>query len=549
MASHQIDYSEDRFSANDRPLPLGRALREHDARKKHQEAGRKRVETRDRNRANQANPQPLLQQSAVAAAAANHQSPASHPPETPRPMAPVPRGGPSHTPALQRPALQAVSLNTAPTYPTLYQVPSSPALYLPTPASTRAQVPSSTAPYFPTPASTQAQANNGGLQWFAGLSDEERALILSSLDSIMFRPAATITVIKHISNYHYFRPSMTTITTAGRLDQGLDDEEPGWDQQRDDDPADREEHAPPASSLQLTMRDVQPSYPRTRKRKRVEDNEDDSEEEDNEEPSQPKKKSRSIAGLPEEHQKICDAAFDLLKIELTLRMPFPVAVGRGRNARARVDPFNELLLQAFTDAAFDLKLEDLEPTKADLDLIRSRVPQYRLALKVVAREVVPSAYELVNIEDLDDPTEAKINAVLEKNRKKVNDLLDTFIYADPKNIAPDTMFCHKSIQRVFTGYYFGSGDNNRAFYFDGETRVRLVTLALIVVAILCAIEEWSTGRWENKPFSHKNYFKAYKGTLAGLQKWMDRSEKRVADGREPTNVTVDVLERLLRVAR
>ncbi|KAJ7738628.1 hypothetical protein B0H16DRAFT_94845 [Mycena metata] len=468
-------------------------------------------------------------------------------------MAPLPRGGPSHAPTPQRTPLQAVSLNTAPTYPTLYQLPNSPALYRPTPSSTQAQVPSSTAVYFQTPPSTQAQANNGGLQWFAGLSDEERALILNSLEGVdnpNYLPPRRDNHGNQVNQQLPLLQAFDDNDNDGRRDQDLDDEEPGWAQQRDDDPADREEHAPPASSLQVTMRDVQPSYPRTRKRKRVEDDEDDSEEEDNEEPSQPKKKkSRSIASLPEEHQKICDAAFDLLKIELTLRMPFPVAVGRGRTARARADPFNELLLQAFTDAAFDMKLEDVEPIKADLDLIRSRVPQYRSALKVVARAVVPSAYGLVDIEDLDDPTEANINAVLEKNRKKVNDLLDTFIYADPENIAPDAMFCHKSIQRVFTGYYFGRGDNNRAFYFDGETRVPLVTLALIVVAILCAIEEWSTGRWESKSFSHKNYFKAYKATLAGLQKWMDRSEKRVADGREPTNVTVDVLERLLRVAR
>ncbi|KAJ7723078.1 hypothetical protein B0H16DRAFT_1599478 [Mycena metata] len=330
----------------------------------------------------------------------------------------------------------------------------------------------------------------------------------------------------------------------------------GWGQMPDDGPVDREEQSGPVSSLQINMRTIEPAYPRARKRQRAIDDEEDSEEEDDDagEPSAPKKKkSRSIADLPEEHQKICDAAFDNLKIELTLHTPFPVSVGRGRSARAHTDKFTELLLTAFTEAAFELELEDVEPTKADLALIRSRVPQFRSGLKATAREFVPGAYGFVDILTLRNPTQADINTQVEKNRHKVNGLLETFIYTDPDKISPETMFGHQIFQHVFTAYYFGDGDKNRAFYFEGKGELPFVTIALVVVAVLCAIEEWSTGRRqtkkEAKKFSHKNYAKTYEATLAGLKKWQGHCEQRVQQGRDATNAATDLQERLLRVAR
>lgn len=132
-------------------------------RKKDQEAGKKRVQTRDRNKAQQANagnPQPPSHHVAVApqpAASGSH-----HPPETPRPMAPLPRVGPSQAPTPQRAPLQPVSLNTTPAYPSLNQLPSSPALY------------------FPTPPSTQVQPPDSGLEWFAMLSDTDKAALINS---------------------------------------------------------------------------------------------------------------------------------------------------------------------------------------------------------------------------------------------------------------------------------------------------------------------------------------------------------------------------------
>jgi hypothetical protein len=36
---------------------------------------------------------------------------------------------------------------------------------------------------------------------------------------------------------------------------------------------------------------------------------------------------------------------------------------------------------------------------------------------------------------------------------------------------------------VYTGYWFGANENDRAVYFKDKTRIELVTLAFIIVAV------------------------------------------------------------------
>ncbi|KAJ7160368.1 hypothetical protein C8R46DRAFT_1286089 [Mycena filopes] len=434
-------------------------------------------------------------------------------------------------------------------------------------------------PPFPTPPPTQSTS---AVDWFSSLPPDERTTLLNALNAggeegdLMFPRTSTSTYRspagssslsgsdagQHLPQLETFSGDNAPLYTDGDDGDGDNDQDSswgrrpndGWGQPSDDGPAD--EQSTPTSSLDITMRTVNPAYRRAHKRKRHADPADDEpsedeqdEDDDSEEMQRPKKKSRSIAGRPEEHQRICECAFDKIKIELALRKPFPVSVGRSRTARARTDEFMELILEAWTDAAFDLELEHVKPTKDDIDLIRARVPQFRSGLKVIARRFVPGAYQLIDIRTLKNPTQESINAQLEANRKTVNDIMETFIYTNPKDITPETIFGNEIIQHVFTTYFFGTGDNNRAFYFEGDEAVPLVTFALVVVAIFCGIEEWSTGRWENKQFTHKTYFNVYKSTLAGLNKWMAYSEKRVADGRTSTNATIAAQERLLRHAR
>jgi hypothetical protein len=62
-------------------------------------------------------------------------------------------------------------------------------------------------------------------------------------------------------------------------------------------------------------------------------------------------------------KKICEGAYAWLKIGMTHVNPFPV---RGKNTgslEAQIDEFDGMVLDAFTNAAFDLELDEVEPTE------------------------------------------------------------------------------------------------------------------------------------------------------------------------------------------
>ncbi|KAJ7934470.1 hypothetical protein B0H13DRAFT_2305572 [Mycena leptocephala] len=67
--------------------------------------------------------------------------------------------------------------------------------------------------------------------------------------------------------------------------------------------------------------------------------------------------------------------------------------------------------------------------------------------------------------------------------------------------------------------------------------------------VVCAIQEWSTGRWVGRKFSHKNYFTVYSKLLTGLTNWKDHSDTQVREKGAVRNITTDIQEALLRNAR
>ena len=55
---------------------------------------------------------------------------------------------------------------------------------------------------------------------------------------------------------------------------------------------------------------------------------------------------------------------------------------------------------------------------------------------------------------------------------------------DPNDTkAPNTMFTNAIFQLILNAIWFGTKECNRAFYFRDKTKLELVTLALIVVAV------------------------------------------------------------------
>ncbi|KAJ7751239.1 hypothetical protein DFH07DRAFT_961026 [Mycena maculata] len=312
----------------------------------------------------------------------------------------------------------------------------------------------------------------------------------------------------------------------------------------------------PVSSLEFTTRIVEASHQLKRKIREPQSaagKEKDGDTAANEAPSKKKKKaSRSITALPEEHQKICERAFTLVKAEITLSIPFPVAGKRRSKAdpAANNDDFAEIILRSFTNAAFDSGFPEAKPTRVDVALIRSRIPQFRSGIKKTAQLLVPETYSLKHISSLANPTTKLIATTIESNRKRVQEIVKTYFYKDPDNInVPETMFRNDIFQQVLNGYWFGEKEQDRAVYFKDKTYVELETLALIMVAVRCAIDEWTTGRWVLKVFSHSAYYTVYQKILGGLQTWKAHSDKQVSEMGAGRNLTLEALQDLLKNAR
>jgi hypothetical protein len=67
--------------------------------------------------------------------------------------------------------------------------------------------------------------------------------------------------------------------------------------------------------------------------------------------------------------------------------------------------------------------------------------------------------------------------------------------------------------------------------------------------VLCAIQEWSTGRRTDVSFTHAAYVKEYQRFLKGLRTWKAHAAKKLADKAALTDIADDLLEAMLRNAR
>ncbi|KAJ7850465.1 hypothetical protein B0H13DRAFT_2674451 [Mycena leptocephala] len=391
-------------------------------------------------------------------------------------------------------------------------------------------------------------ASENDLDWFTSLSLSQQAALLSSLKPTAMTTSALYDerssggqLEEHFDNQSLGGQGHYNLSDLGAEQGGLgsvdqNDEEPFRDQPwftpSENDGDNGDEPPAPVSSLQFTIRSIEPGYQQKQKKRRARMavTTEDSEDEDGDDidgPPKKKQKSRGISVLAADHQKICELAFHYVKRDVTHKLPFPVA--KKRPGRLQTDEFTELLLGSWTNAAFDLELENVEPTAEDIALIRARVPQFRSGIKVMARSFVPGVYQFENILTLPDPTPERIHEAMERNRKRVGTVLKTYHHLDPDQPGPGTMFRNVIIQYILTGYWFGENDADRAFYFKDMSRMELATVALILCAVVCAIEEWSTGRWQNKKFWHKNYFDLYQKLVSGLNKWKDHSDKDVRE--------------------
>ncbi|KAJ7277328.1 hypothetical protein C8J57DRAFT_1713723 [Mycena rebaudengoi] len=268
---------------------------------------------------------------------------------------------------------------------------------------------------------------------------------------------------------------------------------------------------------QMNIRAVQPAYQAKqgkRKQMAVRSDSDSAPDLGAAKPPPKKKKnqkSRSIKTIDENLHAILDVAFSFLKIDLTHFLPWPrVGVPSGPASQDN-NEIDTLLLKAFDAACEERGIDDVvECPEAALQLMRSRIPQFRAGLKELAQQRVVDTFDFVDLQKLEDPTPERIAECIAKNRERVVTLEKSFRYQDPYNTnIPNTMYRNKIIPALFSGYWFGPRSNNRAYYFRGLTRVSFITIALIMSAILCAVREWSTGRWVLVKFEAREFLQPY----------------------------------------
>ncbi|KDR68955.1 hypothetical protein GALMADRAFT_145972 [Galerina marginata CBS 339.88] len=188
-------------------------------------------------------------------------------------------------------------------------------------------------------------------------------------------------------------------------------------------------------------------------------------------------------------------------------------------------------MDSWFDACKKKGLEDVDPSIDELKRIKERTSQFRGQLKDNTQVLVAKMFGLIDPMTLAEPTAEQLEATLEHNRAIVTaHQKNKFWYKDPENPnLANSMFRAAIIQQVFNINWFGSGTYNRASYFAGETETPLVTIALIMDAVDCSVDSWSTGRYVLTAFSAVKYGPRYRRLLERLQEWKAFTVKEQVD--------------------
>lgn len=305
--------------------------------------------------------------------------------------------------------------------------------------------------------------------------------------------------------------------------------------------------------LQITMCSVEPKSVKKRKRaQRKKDRaarraqSDTSEDGDSDhQVHRKKKKSRSIKTFDEETQSILSVAYELCKQKLTLENPWPNDPKSDILAEDQLDEATEIAMHAWLEAWEKLELEEeREPGMDELQHICGRISQFRGQLRDHARIEVIEEYGFVNPKRINNPTPENLEAVRERNRALVASIKNSFWYTKPSETnLPDSMYKNAIIQNMLNLNWFGSGTFRRASFFAGQTSLPLVTIALILTAVLCAIDEWRTGERVTIPFQRDAYLRHYQKFLRNLTRWKEWSATQQRD------LTSELQESLLYNAR
>ncbi|KAJ7453526.1 hypothetical protein FB451DRAFT_1185332 [Mycena latifolia] len=254
--------------------------------------------------------------------------------------------------------------------------------------------------------------------------------------------------------------------------------------------------------------------------------------------------SRSIREIPLEHQPIVKATYPVIQREIVCTSGWAKDSPSGKPG-ASDDELGNMILDSWDEAHEALDLPYVgPPTTPEKNLIRSRVPAVRTAFRKVASQLVPGQFGLVDPQNLPNSTPELIAATVEANRAIIAKIEHTFYYSNPMDpTIPDTMYRHGVLQAVFNLTCFGKKGNRRGHYFTDMDAIPVETLALVVTAITCVLDEWKTGRQVDHKFEADPYAAYYDRALAHLRGWVTYNADKAIDVAKP------LLKNMLRVAR
>ncbi|KAL0951816.1 hypothetical protein HGRIS_008483 [Hohenbuehelia grisea] len=268
-----------------------------------------------------------------------------------------------------------------------------------------------------------------------------------------------------------------------------------------------------------------------------------SDDTDGDSPSIKKPRTRSIKQHSASVQNILKASYPRFKRMLSITNPFPKTPEECSLDAGEVIESAEMATAAWDEACEYLGV-DIEPNLDLLKPIQDRLAQFRGQLRDRVREQILSNYGLVEPSFIPNPTPERMAEAKLKNREMMLSIKKTFYYLNPLDTSiPDSMYRNSIIQTVLIAHWFAKGRKSHESHFKNMNRLPLVTIALIVTAVSCVLDEWLTGAEVKVKFSYSAYSSVFQKRLDLLKQWETFSATQVP------NLTHKLQEDLLRNAR
>ncbi|EPQ49844.1 hypothetical protein GLOTRDRAFT_51519 [Gloeophyllum trabeum ATCC 11539] len=174
-----------------------------------------------------------------------------------------------------------------------------------------------------------------------------------------------------------------------------------------------------------------------------------------------------------------------------------------------------MAMEAWT-AACKAKNLHVEFDEDALKLITTRASQVRGELKTKARPLAAYEYNL---------REGKGQDGVRALRDKVEALLDgsTFVFKDP--VGRTGLYQHPIIQALINEMWFANKKDEGIVHSEFfSPRIPLVTIAMVLTAIQCSLEEWQTGQKTDIPFTETAYSSHFENHLRALEQFHQKTK-------------------------